>query len=587
MKSWLVNRMVKKDGKKFSAFKLFYDQFIYKENDSISYVNVDRNINLIREMTIEVRRMSKRDLVLYQTKLNRANKRIKEQLDEIYKLNKALFELYYLLYKSCVDMCSDKLEDMPFIISCSFYDDYRLDNKSVDELESSSYVVPKYSSLEKKEIRSKAKGLSKLEYFVSLIKDSSNANLFVNFIKQSDILMSIKPYINESYEKFFSRINDFINRYKMFFDNLVKILETTDDYDNVVDRMKIAYYKKFNLYEDNIDMLIKSHFDYIYNQMKNDFNIRCQINFSENISYDSFEDLIKDLDDEKNKLNELYLNGNNVVVKYNDNSYVSEFKEMLINAYFDSRFKNNLTINSSLDEFVDRAISLYKLSSDLENQLFDKVLYDSSHSIALKRNNDVNNAIIKKIYSLYNPFDLLKQYEISKNDFLDLLGKKDKRFVNDFKNNLNRLKLEYDYHGPIPTADSIRILVKRRQIDFVKENFVTELKSCDETGSYDTRNFDLYVLIDGLKIDEIVELYNNIKLTIDNIDFNNCIWSKDELSSNLQKFIVKSIFKKLNKVFSSFEDINRELSDICEKYLKEDCLFNKIILDNDKLIELI
>lgn len=582
-----MNRMVKKDGKKFSAFKLFYDQFIYKENDSISYVNVDRNINLIREMTIEVRRMSKRDLVLYQTKLNRANKRIKEQLDEIYKLNKALFELYYLLYKSCVDMCSDKLEDMPFIISCSFYDDYRLDNKSVDELESSSYVVPKYSSLEKKEIRSKAKGLSKLEYFVSLIKDSSNANLFVNFIKQSDILMSIKPYINESYEKFFSRINDFINRYKMFFDNLVKILETTDDYDNVVDRMKIAYYKKFNLYEDNIDMLIKSHFDYIYNQMKNDFNIRCQINFSENISYDSFEDLIKDLDDEKNKLNELYLNGNNVVVKYNDNSYVSEFKEMLINAYFDSRFKNNLTINSSLDEFVDRAISLYKLSSDLENQLFDKVLYDSSHSIALKRNNDVNNAIIKKIYSLYNPFDLLKQYEISKNDFLDLLGKKDKRFVNDFKNNLNRLKLEYDYHGPIPTADSIRILVKRRQIDFVKENFVTELKSCDETGSYDTRNFDLYVLIDGLKIDEIVELYNNIKLTIDNIDFNNCIWSKDELSSNLQKFIVKSIFKKLNKVFSSFEDINRELSDICEKYLKEDCLFNKIILDNDKLIELI
>lgn len=587
MKSWLVNRMVKKDGKKFSAFKLFYDQFIYKENDSISYVNVDRNINLIREMTIEVRRMSKRDLALYQTKLNRANKRIKEQLDEIYKLNKALFELYYLLYKSCVDMCSDKLEDMPFIISCSFYDDYRLDNKSVDELESSSYVVPKYSSLEKKEIRSKAKGLSKLEYFVSLIKDSSNANLFVNFIKQSDILMSIKPYINESYEKFFSRINDFINRYKMFFDNLVKILETTDDYDNVVDRMKIAYYKKFNLDEDNIDMLIKSHFDYIYNQMKNDFNIRCQINFSENISYDSFEDLIKDLDDEKNKLNELYLNGNNVVVKYNDNSYVSEFKEMLINAYFDSRFKNNLTINSSLDEFVDRAISLYKLSSDLENQLFDKVLYDSSHSIALKRNNDVNNAIIKKIYSLYNPFDLLKQYEISKNDFLDLLGKKDKRFVNDFKNNLNRLKLEYDYHGPIPTADSIRILVKRRQIDFVKENFVTELKSCDETGSYDTRNFDLYVLIDGLKIDEIVELYNNIKLTIDNIDFNNCIWSKDELSSNLQKFIVKSIFKKLNKVFSSFEDINRELSDICEKYLKEDCLFNKIILDNDKLIELI
>lgn len=198
MKSWLVNRMVKKDGKKFSAFKLFYDQFIYKENDSISYVNVDRNINLIREMTIEVRRMSKRDLGLYQTKLNRANKRIKEQLDEIYKLNKALFELYYLLYKSCVDMCSDKLEDMPFIISCSFYDDYRLDNKSVDELESSSYVVPKYSSLEKKEIRSKAKGLSKLEYFVSLIKDSSNANLFVNFIKQSDILMSIKPYINES-----------------------------------------------------------------------------------------------------------------------------------------------------------------------------------------------------------------------------------------------------------------------------------------------------------------------------------------------------------------------------------------------------
>ena len=59
---------------------------------------------------------------------------------------------------------------MPFIISTSFYDDYRTDNKSFDEFYFNN--VPKYSSIEKRQIRLDAKNKSLLEYFVYLISGS-------------------------------------------------------------------------------------------------------------------------------------------------------------------------------------------------------------------------------------------------------------------------------------------------------------------------------------------------------------------------------------------------------------------------------
>ena len=36
---------------KFSAFKLFYDEFVYKENINVSYLKVKRYIDSIRKYT--------------------------------------------------------------------------------------------------------------------------------------------------------------------------------------------------------------------------------------------------------------------------------------------------------------------------------------------------------------------------------------------------------------------------------------------------------------------------------------------------------------------------------------------------------
>ena len=43
---------------KFSAFKLFYDEFVYKENINVSYLKVKRYIDSIRKYTLYIRRFS-------------------------------------------------------------------------------------------------------------------------------------------------------------------------------------------------------------------------------------------------------------------------------------------------------------------------------------------------------------------------------------------------------------------------------------------------------------------------------------------------------------------------------------------------
>ena len=83
---------------KFSAFKLFYDEFVYKKNSSISYNGIDRNIDEIRNITMEIRKTPKFDIDSYMERLNRLNKRLKEQLEAILKINKSIFEFYLIIH---------------------------------------------------------------------------------------------------------------------------------------------------------------------------------------------------------------------------------------------------------------------------------------------------------------------------------------------------------------------------------------------------------------------------------------------------------------------------------------------------------
>jgi hypothetical protein len=122
----------------FSAFKLFYDEFIYKNNSLVSYAKIDKNIDSIKELINTIRNCSKIDVANYMSVLSKCNKKLKKELDTILTENKTLMELYFLMYKARLEVCNDKVADLPLIISNSFYNDYRLDDKDFIELENSN-----------------------------------------------------------------------------------------------------------------------------------------------------------------------------------------------------------------------------------------------------------------------------------------------------------------------------------------------------------------------------------------------------------------------------------------------------------------
>ena len=63
-----------KGNKSFSAFKLFYDELIYKKSTSISYYKIERNINKIKEIVHCVLKTPISDEKYYMIKLERNHK---------------------------------------------------------------------------------------------------------------------------------------------------------------------------------------------------------------------------------------------------------------------------------------------------------------------------------------------------------------------------------------------------------------------------------------------------------------------------------------------------------------------------------
>ena len=153
-------------------------------------------------------------------------------------------------------MSNDRVEDIPFVLLTSFYNDYRLDNKSADDLENSDYVIPKYSSLEKKDIRKEAKSDSKLEFIISLLKKSNNRYLYEKFLDKSVHILRIKPLINESNYDFYMRIDSILSEYERLWKRLEEKARNTDDYEVISEVMEIAYKRKFNDWDVDIRILI-------------------------------------------------------------------------------------------------------------------------------------------------------------------------------------------------------------------------------------------------------------------------------------------------------------------------------------------
>ena len=545
----------------FSAFKLFYDEFVYKKSSYVSYAKVEENLFRIGLLLNEVRHFSKLDVKAYMKKLNKATKDMKFELEEILVNNKHLMEYYRLLYNSIIDYSNDSLKDFPLIISNAFYNDYRLDSKTPIELENNSNTIPKYSSVEKKNIRDITKNKPCLVYFIELLKKSNNKKKYDFFLDKMDVILKLYPLYSENHFKYIERVSKSISGYEKIYKKLEEKVKLTDDYEDIYLKIKIAYRKKMNDWVVSIKEMVNDYFDYLFNEKQMNVDAMKHLNVVNRISYTSYLDLVKEMKEEKKEFDRAFNEGIFREISKSSDNYLLRFKSLLINSYYDNRFIINIK-DGNIDDYVSCAINLYSLAIDLENNILDYYLFLASHSKRLLRNNDVDNAIIKNLYNLYSPVECLDRFEASRKIFVELLGKESNDFKKQYNTELLSKRAEYDFKGMIPNVSAIKTKLNERCKDFVVQNCLENAKNYDETGLYDTRNYDLEVLCEKLSFDDLINLYNRIKLVFDNTH---------GYESVPQEFICKVIYNRIGeKMEGSKEDIMKE---ICNTFLKEDSLF--------------
>ena len=493
--------------------------------------------------------------------LNKENKKLKALLENLLNKNKAMMEYYHLMYKSRTSYGNDLLKDIPLIISNSFYNDYRLDDKTALELETSNNTIPKYSSLEKKAIREETKDISCLEYFVSLLKGSNNSKKYDKFIEKMDVVLNLYPLYNEIHYKYFTRAISSVDGYEKDYKKLEDKAKLSDDYEDICLKIKIAYRKNIPNWDEAIKEMVKDHFDLLYKNKENDADIKKYFNIANSISYKSYLDTINNLKKEKEVLERSFEKEKKILYSENSDNYLLRFKESLIKSYYDKRYKL-LIAREDVDSYVKEAISLYSLAVDLENRVLEYYLYLAAHSKRLLRSNDVESAIIANLYSLYSPLDCLERFEEVRKEFGEKLSLKSNDFKKKYNSALLTKRVEYGFKGMIPNVSAIKIRLNERCKEFIIENCLENMINFDETNMYDTRNYDLEVLCDRLSVSEIVDLYGRLKQVF--MNFNNSLIVP-------QQFICKVISNKLDN--QDDRDIKDRMIEICNTYLKEEPLF--------------
>ena len=495
--------------------------------------------------------------------LKKSNRIIKEKLDEILKRNKPLMEYYFLMYKSRLDVCNDKLDDLPLIISNSFYNDYRLDDKSVMELELSNNTIPKYSSIEKKLIREEAGKYTRFEYFLRLLKSSNNCKKYASFLEKADLILSLNPLYNETHFIYFRRVEAMCEGFNNYCKKLEAKAKETDDYEEITLKMRIAFRKKLDDWQTGIEEMVNEYFDHLFNIKENDLEIKNHFNVANDLSYSTYLEIVQDMREEKDRLEFMVEKGTFEPVKYYGGTYLLKFREVIINSYFDKKYYAKL-IPGDVQSYVEFAINLYSLARDLEDSVLDYYLYLASHSRRLQRNNDVKSAIITNLYELYSPYKSLDRFEELRKYFAGELSKENNEFKKKYNTELLNKRIEYGFKGMIPNINAIKTRLNERCKIFVIENCLENIANLDQTGLYDTRNYDLEVMCSRLNFDELLDLYTSLKAVFANFP--------DSLLIP-QEFIAEVIYNRLGYEDESEEAKIERLKTICSSYLKEEALF--------------
>ena len=85
---------------KFSAFRLFYDEFIYKNNAMIDYSEIEENVVRIREIARKMRNTFPDNK--YNDLLDKARKELMNELDAINEKRPSFYASYLSEYKKHV-----------------------------------------------------------------------------------------------------------------------------------------------------------------------------------------------------------------------------------------------------------------------------------------------------------------------------------------------------------------------------------------------------------------------------------------------------------------------------------------------------
>ena len=247
-----------------SAFKLFYDEVIYKKNVMINYLNIDKNINTIRELAFQIRNTYRGNKDEYNNTLNDIHFKLKEELNEINKVEPYLFEVYYIIYKNKVTIGTDTVFEMPFIIATSFYEDYRLEHENEEETRKN--WIPRYTSLDKKRMKNDYKKLGLSNYFLELLNERPGKYVFC--IDRINELNAIKPLYDESELAFSGRIEDVLKDFSEIIIKCEKKAKKSIDYEAISEALELVLRRKVDSWQDIFLEYYKDYFAKLYEKNK-------------------------------------------------------------------------------------------------------------------------------------------------------------------------------------------------------------------------------------------------------------------------------------------------------------------------------
>ena len=539
--------------KTFSAFRLFYDNFLYRNNVMIEYDKINKYLNKIIDILKKATTVYHDDEGLYVENLTKYQNGIKKELDNIMDVYPYFFEKYYELYNRNVDNYNT-ISDMPFVISCSFYNDYGNNDVQDD-------YVQRLTSIDKKRLRDKAKKMSFIQFYKEVLKDFNTTSYDV-LIDLLDYFINIDISIKISFE---DNKKKYMNDLKKLLITNQRVLEKTklnDDYNIIKDKMELVYKGCFNNFQERLELELNNYLLSLYENKKKNSSDFYDTIVTNDLSYGLYKDFVVKEKRYKEKFDKIYANKQNV--KPNSITVAPLLRKRLIKIYYDSRFL--FEKEKSIKILGEKINGIKSLAQDIKDIIWEYILFVSSHTDYLKRNNTVRYAIINTLYQLYNPNDLLIRYDKVRNELVDYLKQN-----SDLS---NKLELNTTNFEELLSQEDIINDIKKRRKEFIINNAADNLVS--KCNDYDTREYDLYYMASDLDINELREIYNELRRNtkIEANDLLNYICQCILLLTNKKYDLNKPDYELISEVARSYLNIEYEISLDDTVYLNKRDEFN-------------